>query len=119
MRKEDIDTLVLCKLYNSWHAWCDAGVRIQSPSGGSIWFPKEGYHTLCMDPSTTPAEAELMYRLVQGYFEFNFITLTIEEMKALVAIARKWPGAEQKLRYAQVTTPSLKPIGNSIVTINE
>ena len=99
---------VKCKLYNKWHTWCDPGISIQSPSGGSIWFPKEGFRSLCMDPLTSLDEAELVRRLVQDYYScahgVNFITLTIEEMKALVAIARKWPGAEQKLRYAQVTT---------------
>jgi len=99
---------VKCKLHNSWHAWCDPGIRIQSPSGGSIWFPKEGFRSLCMDPLTSPAETELVRRLVRDNYsylgEFNFITLTIEEMKALIAIARKWPGAEQKLRYARVVT---------------
>lgn len=105
--------LITCKLYNSWGAGTHAGIRIDSPSGGYVWLPRDGFDTLCMDPLTSPVETELILRIAHDYRDLSTIGLTIEEMKILVGIARKYLGSELKIYNVRVGTPSAN-LGKSI-----
>jgi len=105
--------LITCKLYNSWGAGTHAGVRIDSPSGGYIWLPRDGWYTFVVDPTMTVSEHGLMWRITQKYRDLSTIGLTVEEMKMLVRIARKYLGSELKIHNVRVGTPSAN-LGKSI-----
>lgn len=91
--------MATCKLYNRWD-WsiAKAGIMLDSPNGGCIWIPK-GKFSQMKDVSDFE-RAVVMYC---GQMQLAQIDLTMEQMQALLDVAKRVQGGIWRIGKLGVT----------------
>ena len=100
----------ICKLYNRWYWSVErAGIMLDSPAGGCIWIPKGALSQLT---DLTDAERAAMWKC--GECVTDSIELTMDEMKALLDVAKRARGGTWRIGK-NVAAPQVSSVASKTV----